>query len=126
MRYRIEVEGLESLTTRKGICFFPNHPSEIDPVILMAILGKQFKPRPVVVETMYEMPFIHPIMKIMKAIAIPDFDLGGNDYTRLLAKKALNNIQEVVSKGGNILLYPSGHLKRSPREELKGASGAFD
>ncbi len=126
LRYRIEVEGLESLTTLKGICFFPNHPSEIDPVILMAILGKQFKPRPVVVETMYEMPFIHPIMKIMKAISIPDFDLGGNDYTRLLAKKALNNIQEVVSKGGNILLYPSGHLKRSPREELKGASGAFD
>lgn len=126
LRYRIEVKGLDSLTTKEGICFFPSHPSLLDPVILMTLLGKEFKPRPVVVETVYEMPFIHGLMKLMKAIAIPDFDLGGNDYTKLLAKRALADIQHNLSLGENILLYPAGRLKRGPYEELKGTSGAFD
>ncbi len=126
LRYRIEVEGLESLINKKGICFLPNHPSAIDPVILMVILERKFKPRPVVVDTMYKIPFIHSLMKLVRPIVIPNFDEGGNEYTKLLAKRALKNIQEVVNKGENILLYPSGKLKRSSREELKAASGAFD
>lgn len=126
LRYKIEIKGLDTLTKKEGICFFPNHPSELDAVVLLTLLGKDFKPRPIVVETVYEIPFLQTLMRLIGAIPIPDFDLGGNDYTRLLAKRALNNIVDLLNKGSNILLYPSGHLKRGPKEEVRGASGAFD
>lgn len=126
LRYTWTIKGLDNLEAKKGICFFANHPSELDPVILMALLGERYSPRPIVVETVYEMPFISLLMKFVHAIPMPDFDLGGNDYTLLLAKRVLDRIVRILGRGGNILLYPSGHLKSSGFEKVRGVSGAFD
>ena len=50
IRYRIRVRGLENLnsktlTKKGGILFLPNHPAEIDPVILTLILWSQYRPQ---------------------------------------------------------------------------------
>lgn len=126
LRYKVEVKGLDAISRSEGVCFLPNHPSELDPVILLSLLSKKYRPHPIVVETVYEMPLINSLMKLVGSLPIPDFDLGGNDYTRLLAKRALLDIVNLLNRGENILLYPSGRLKRGPFEEVRGASGAFD
>ena len=55
LRYRLEIIGLEKLTPDQfkrsgGIVFLPNHPAEIDPILLEMVLWRKFQPRPLVVE----------------------------------------------------------------------------
>ena len=54
IRYRIRVVGLEHLTPKSlpkdsGILFLPNHPAELDPIIVTTLLWPRFHPRPLVV-----------------------------------------------------------------------------
>jgi long-chain-fatty-acid--[acyl-carrier-protein] ligase len=56
LRYDITVDGLEQLQGRQGILILPNHPAEIDPVILSTILWEILRPRPVVIETFFRWP----------------------------------------------------------------------
>ena len=39
LRYDIKVTGLENLTQNKGVLIIPNHPAEIDPVIISIMLS---------------------------------------------------------------------------------------
>ena len=48
LRYRLVIKGMDKLTPDRfkgsgGIVFLPNHPAEIDPIILEMILGRKFR-----------------------------------------------------------------------------------
>ena len=54
LRYKIEVKGLSQLGLEKrGMLFLPNHPAEIDPIIIDALLAPEFHPRPLVTAHFY-------------------------------------------------------------------------
>jgi hypothetical protein len=44
------------------VLFLPNHPAEIDPIILTTILGPYFFPRSVVIEYFYDLKWFKKIL----------------------------------------------------------------
>ena len=123
LRYDVTVAGLEAITQRKGVLIIPNHPAEIDPIILSTYLWGLLKPQPVVLETMYELPLLKPLMKWVRAIPMPDMEFDSGPYKRRRIERALEDVSERLRHGENILIYPSGRLSVTGQERLGAASG---
>lgn len=127
LRYDIRVKGLDPIAKKQlkkesGILFLPNHPAEIDPVILMSILMKNFQPRPLVVEHFYYMPGMHAFMRLVRAFPIPHVETTANQWKVKRVEKAFNTIKQGLKDGQNFLIYPSGSLKREGYESIGGNS----
>ncbi|HEY5235027.1 MAG TPA: 1-acyl-sn-glycerol-3-phosphate acyltransferase, partial [Rhabdochlamydiaceae bacterium] len=85
LRYRLKVTGLEKLTPQNlpkkgGILFLPNHPAEIDPVIMSLLLWPKYQVHPIVAEGWYYLTGIHYPMKLVEAVPIPDFNGAVNKW----------------------------------------------
>ncbi len=131
LRYRLEVIGLERINPerfqkRGGILFLPNHPAEIDPVILEMILWKKFKPRPLIVEHFYNLKGFRFFMDLVMALPFPTMDTLANQWRAKKVKKLFDRVIEELNKKGNFLIYPSGRLKVSGTEWVGGASFVHD
>lgn len=127
LRYRVKVKGLDLLQSddlKKGLLFLPNHPAHMDPLFLYLLLWPQFRMRPLVVEYIYRLPFLRPVMKLVKGLFIPNFDTSINQLKIKRAQEAIEKIAEGLKQGQNFVLYPGGRLKNSGKEILGGASGA--
>ena len=127
LRYRIKVTGLEKLTPQNlpkkgGILFLPNHPAEIDPVIMSFLFWPKYQAHPIVVEGWYYSKGIHYPMKLVEAVPIPDFNGAVNKWKQKKITKAFAFVADQLKKGSNFLIYPAGRLKRSPEEIIGGAS----
>ena len=124
LRYRIQVTGMDQIPKdKRGVLFLPNHPAEIDPIILSTRLWKSYRPRPVVLETFYHMPLANRIMKIMRALPMPDMTTGTGVYKKKRIDLTLTGVSEALDTGHSVLMYPSGKLMRSNLELLGAASG---
>ena len=128
LRYRVRVKGLEKLEPflRKegpGILFLPNHPALLDPILLYFFLWPKYRMRPLVVEYVYRLPFIHFFMKIVGAITLPNLESSVNELKIKKAEDALSIVAEGLERGKNFALYPSGRLKHTGKEVLGGSSG---
>ncbi len=127
LRYDIEVRGLDKIAKKKlkkesGILFLPNHPAEMDPVIIQSLLVKNFFPRPLVVEHFYYAPGMHFFMRLVRAFPIPMVETTANQWKVKQVDKAFETIKEGLEKGENFLIYPSGHLKKTGFEPIGGNS----
>ncbi len=127
LRYDIEITGLDrlkkkQLKKRGGVLFLPNHPAEIDPVIIMTYLMKSFKPRPLVVEHFYYQAGMNFFMKLVRAFPIPEVETIANKWKVKQVEKAFNTIRLGLERGENFLIYPSGHLKKEGYEVIGGNS----
>lgn len=131
LRYRIEVRGLVGLKDRLtldqfkrpgGILFLPNHPAEIDPVILEMILWHRFRPRPLVVEHFYSLKGFRFFMDLVGAMPLPSMDTAVNKWRAKKVERQFNNIVEGLKKGDSFIIYPSGRLKLTGMELIGGAS----
>ncbi len=127
LRYKLEVKGLDSLTQDRlskpgGVLLLPNHPAEIDPVILESVFFKRFRPRPLVVEHFYTLKGFHWFMELVKALPLPTMDIMANKWRAKKVEKQFNTIAEALKAGENFLIYPSGRLKVSGTELIGGAS----
>lgn len=126
VRYKVEVRGLEEVLALKskktGIIFLPNHPAEIDPILLMTILGPVFFPKGVVVEHFYYEKGLKKILDFCQMTPIPCLE----ETTSAWKKKQLIHVREKIAselrKGENYLIYPAGKLKLTGWEKLGGAS----
>ena len=123
LRYKITISGLDSIKSTESTLILPNHPAEIDPVIITSMLWESLHPRPVVLETMYHLPVINWVMQRIRAIPIADMDFASGPYKRRRIQRTLEQIAIVLNKGDNILLYPSGRLSVTGHERLGAASG---
>jgi len=122
LRYKVEVKGLDAVDGNKGFLILPNHPAEIDPVILSAFLGSRFKPRPVVLEDFFHLPALFWLFKLLRAMPMPNIEEGRSEFKTLRIKRTLEEIESGLENGDNILLYPSGRLCRDGEEKLGGTS----
>lgn len=126
IRYRICCKNLDLLiknySDQKGILFLPNHPAEIDSVILMSRIWPYFKPKPLVVEHFFYQKNLNFFMKLVNAIPIPNFENSANSWKIKKGEMAVNQVVQELKEGTNFLIYPTGHLKRNGRDVLGGAS----
>lgn len=126
LRYRIQFKNLSELNklkgSKKGCLILPNHPAEIDPIIMMAKLWKLFHLHPLVVEKFYYYPGAKFFMELVEAIPIPDFESSVNTWKVRKGDEAYENILNRLKEGKNLLVYPSGQLKRSGHEKIGGSS----
>lgn len=122
LRYRIEVRGLEEVRRRgrRGILFLPNHPALIDPVIMMALLGRHFSPRALADQRQVDRFLIRTLARRSGVRTIPDLDLTGSAAAAVREK--LKESIEGLGRGENLLLYPAGRIYRGYLEDLRGAS----
>ncbi len=131
LRYRLVVKGLEKLTPDRfkrpgGILFLPNHPAEIDPVILELVLWKKFHPKPLVVEHFYYLKGFRFFIDLVKAMPLPTMEAQANKWRGKKVEKLFNDVVGELKRGGNFLIYPSGRLKRMGTELIGGASLAHN
>ncbi|MBM3198664.1 MAG: AMP-binding protein [Chlamydiae bacterium] len=126
LRYRITLDGWEEVLSLRGapqgILFLPNHPAEVDPILLIAYLGPFFYPRGVIVEHFYRLRGFKRLLDFTRVIPIPSMDEKTNRWRKKELEKAIKGIQRGLAKGDNFLIYPSGRLKKSGLEQLGGAS----
>ena len=123
LRYSITVRGLEQIDTTRGVLVLPNHPAEIDPIIVSTYLWDTLRPRPVVIESMYNLPFLKPLMKRIDAIPMADMNYEAGPYKRRRIQRTVEDIIEILKDGENVLMYPSGRLSITGEESLGGNSG---
>lgn len=128
IRYQIKIEGFEKITSNAqgGILFLPNHPAQVDPIILMAILGPRFSPRGVIVEHFYRLKGLRKLFDFIRVIPIPTMADQVTQWSIQECAKATKNIEEAISKGDNVVVYPSGRLQRFNIEKIGGASLVHD
>lgn len=124
-RYKIRVHSNLSSAKLKSTLILPNHPAEIDPVIVSTRLWHLASPRPVVLETVFNMPVLRGIFRSLGAIPMPDMEQGSGFYKRKRIRKTLADVIDALKAGHNVLMYPSGRLSLDGREIIGGASGTY-
>ncbi len=124
LRYKVKLDNIDKIEKNKnGILFLPNHPAEMDPIILCTQLWDKFKIHPVVVETFYHMPMVNKLLKIMGAFPMPDTSTGTGIFKKRRINQTMDEICNTLNNGDAVLMYPSGKLMRSGKEVLGAASG---
>ena len=125
LRYRIRVVGLEAIARRgtSGVVFFPNHPGLIDPIFLMAVLNKQFRPHAMADRDQIDRPFVGWMARQAGVLPFRSVAVHGPSV-RAEVEQAFARAIELLRGGENLLLYPAGHAQRTWLENLHGNSGA--
>ena len=126
LRYDITINGLNKVRGKKGVLILPNHPGELDPVILAAHLWPDFQPRPVVIEDFYHMPGVSWLMKVAGAIPMPNVETGIGTYKKMRIDAALADMADTIRDGKAVLVYPAGRMMRSGLEDLRATTAATD
>jgi acyl-CoA synthetase (AMP-forming)/AMP-acid ligase II/1-acyl-sn-glycerol-3-phosphate acyltransferase/acyl carrier protein len=121
LRYRIRVHGAEQLRDLKGgSVVLPNHPAYIDPPLAFMSLWRLLQPRPLLYEGNFHNPVFYPLMKLMRAVPLPDMERP-SAKARARTARAIGEVIEGLKKGENHILWPSGYLWRDGQERLGGA-----
>jgi long-chain-fatty-acid--[acyl-carrier-protein] ligase len=123
LRYRIKVSGLEPVAAQgtSGILFLPNHPALIDPVIVISELYGRFKPTALADKDRIASPLLGWITRKFGALPMPDLGRHG-ESSRKEVEQAIQDCARQLAGGGNLVLYPGGHLMTSRMEQLGGNS----
>lgn len=127
LRYRIQVKNIQAIFDagyhkKGGVLFLPNHPAEVDPLILNTLLMNKFRPRPLVIEYFYHLKGAHFFMKWVRAFPIPNFEVSTNTWKIKQIEKTFENVSKAIRRGDNFLIYPSGQLKSGGSEVIGGSS----
>lgn len=122
LRYRLSVKGVDELKGKRGVLVIPNHPAEVDPIIVSVLLWNTLRTRPVVLEFFYNLPLVNSFMRWIRAIPMPDMSFESGPFKRRRVEHALDSVVDALKKGDNILLYPSGRLSLNGEEKLGAAS----
>ncbi|MCG3179587.1 MAG: Bifunctional protein Aas [Phycisphaerae bacterium] len=122
LRYRIVVHGLDELARDGGgpVVFLPNHPALIDPIILLTLLHRRFRPRVLADAEQVDRFFIRRLAPRIGVRTIPAADVAVASRDRIEA--SLDALIGDLDAGQNILFYPAGHIYRQQAEDLRGNS----
>ena len=123
LRYRIKIQGLEQVAAggTGGILFLPNHPALIDPVIVISELYSRFAPSSLADRDRIAAPVLGWVTRKFGAIPMPDLAKHG-EACRRDVEGAIQDCARLLERGGNLVLYPGGHLMASRLEQLGGNS----
>jgi len=122
LRYRIALVGGDRIAVDKGVLILPNHPAEIDPVILETLLWRKLRPRPVVLEDFFVSGPLRALFGLIRALPMPNMELGRGTFKIRRIERSLDDVVAGLAAGDNILIYPSGGLQRTDLPTIGGAS----
>ncbi|HAO73000.1 MAG TPA: hypothetical protein DCR06_10390, partial [Planctomycetaceae bacterium] len=120
LRYRVRVDGLEQLRALEGpVLVLPNHPCYIDPPTVLSHLYRTVKVplRPLVYSGTYRVPFLLPLMKLVRAFEVPDLSAQSQSAV-VQAQQLIDTVVEGIDQGNSFIIYPSGRLQRTNREKI--------
>lgn len=123
LRYRVTTSGLDALSIKGPVLFMPNHPALIDPFIVYSQLAG-YSPRPLVDER--QMRGLHGkiVARLLNAVLIPDvMKEGGKAVAE--TQRGIHVILESLKEGNHVLMYPSGRVYHSSKENIGGNSAAY-
>jgi len=103
--YRIRVEGRENIPETGGALFVANHMSFVDALLLMASTDRPI--RFLVFKDIYELPFIKPFAKMIRAIPIS---------SELHPREMLQSLREAANalKAGEVMcIFAEGEITRT-------------
>lgn len=125
LRYKIKIKGMENIYQKgnKKIIFLPNHIALNDPIILCGYLYKYFQPRTIADEFNISNPIFNWISNKFGVRAIPDVTTSGVSAKEKV-KEVFEETIEGLNQGENLLIYPSGRLKRQHEEVIGATTGA--
>lgn len=128
-RYDVGLSGQETLDPGKVWLVIPNHPAIDDPFIVTTELHRfNIDIRPLVDEAFFSNRLVRHILALFEAVRVPDFRHA--NFRPLLkarparvdaARRARSlgyTVLATLTGGGNVLLYPSGHITTDGRERL--------
>ncbi len=123
LRYRVAIAGRDHVRRARGTLLLANHPAEIDPALLVVFLWFWTRPRPVVLESVYQRPSVHWLLWLNHALPIPDLETDRTAAAVRRLRACLEELGARLRQGQNVLLYPSGRLSRDGRETIGNAAG---
>ena len=124
VRYKVRLEGMANLPSpAKGLLVLPNHPAEVDPLILVLWLWPRCWLRPVVTERFFTDKIFGPLIKLTGAFPMPDMEAGAGRFKNLRIERTIGEVISALKAGDNVLLYPAGRLASSGFECLGATSG---
>jgi long-chain-fatty-acid--[acyl-carrier-protein] ligase len=124
-RYKIHIDHTKSHQL-SGCLVLPNHPAEIDPVILTTLYWPRAHFRPVVLEKFYYLkPMVHTIMKLLEAFPMPDMEYDAGPQKQNRVRGTLAQVVQSLRSGSTVLLYPAGRLTMRGEERLGATTGVW-
>jgi long-chain-fatty-acid--[acyl-carrier-protein] ligase len=126
LRYRAHVHGAEQLRDLKGpVLVLPNHPTRMDPSVVVTTLWPWLHPRPVLYEGNFQNVLCYPVMVLLNAIRVPDLSQASSK-AQARAEQAVAEVIAALRRGDNVIMWPSGRTQRDGVERLGGARAAAD
>ena len=122
-RYRVKISGKELLESDRSSLYLPNHPAEVDPMILLSEIAQLDDAVPMVSDVYYNLPIVHSFMKKIGAVPVADFDAGHRDPEVL--NKMRKAMISALKDGKSIALYPSGQLAAHGYEKVFNKQSAY-
>jgi len=123
LRYRVRVVGLRAVAARgrSGVLFLPNHPALIDPIMLGAVLHRDFRARFLADKDQIDRFFVRYLALRANVVPIPAPEKFGA-AARLAVEQALRACVAALREGDNLVVYPAGRLMQGRRTEVGAAS----
>ena len=121
-RYKVCLEGAEvAEAMEKGGCpclVLPNHPAMVDPMLVTVEFWKT-PLRPLADESFFHTGIVAPcVLKTLGAVAVPDLRKHRTAKGATIARGLGEIVLKTLEDGGNVILYPSGHIWTEPKEEI--------
>src|SRR5262249_14566721 len=126
LRYRIRCEGLERLRDlNRPVLVLANHPGYIDPIVLITWLWPILRPRPLLLEGMFQAAGLGPVMDLLRAVRIPDLRQASTQ-ARERTEQAIGEVIAGLKRGENFVIWPSGRAQRDGTERLGATRSTAD
>lgn len=136
-RYAVTLSGTDCLNPADVYLVIPNHPAIVDPLIVVGELHRFcLDVRPLVDESFFSNGFVRHILVMFRAVRVPDFrhvnfrPILKSRPTRVdsvrRAQALGTTVLSTLTNGGNVLVYPSGHITPDGSESLDNRQLAFN
>lgn len=131
LRYKIKAVGLEDIpdaavSPGKGFLFLSNHPSHLDPSLVGTTLFKAgYKLTIWTMDFVYKNPYTRFVARsphTTRLIKVPNVHENRRYKHPKMVRTLIRRTVEGLSEGENILFFPAGYQKFTPREEINGKS----
>ena len=125
LRYRVRIDTKSTGTLEKGCLILPNHPAYTDPILVLAHLWPCYQPAPLAFESYYRNWLIHPFMRLVKALEVPDLESASHQAKERIQENLIRLIASLKA-GNNHVIWPSGHLQKNGMENLGSTTAVHE
>ena len=128
LHYDIKKDGAELLLDEHVHLLLPNHPAYIEPPMLFAEFPDATM-RPMADERFFHQRIPAYGLRLAEAISVPDLPKTSADARErqaALARNLTTLAVQTLRAGKDLVFYPSGHVKLTPKESIGNRRLAYE